>query len=224
MRRSAASERLSEFWDRMSAHAPFVPPAYLDPWRPMLNAFSAASAVTFRGSWLLHATGSPAFPLAPDGSIEALSFYDTRPLKATLEKLVDFDVINRKDVRLSLGSVNLRSGNSVYFDNAQMQIGPEHVMASGALPPGFPPVEVDGELYWDGGIVSNSPLWYIVDENFRLGALVLQVDVFSGAGEMPQNLRQVQERVKDIQYAKQDGASTRRASGKSKAFAAHCVV
>ncbi|KJK23034.1 membrane protein [Burkholderiaceae bacterium 16] len=202
-------ERLSEFWDRMSAHAPFIPPAYLDPWRPMLNVFSAASSVTFGVPGFFTPRVPPPF-LAPDGSIEALSFYDTRPLKATLEKLVDFDLINRKDVRLSLGSVNLRSGNSVYFDNAQMQIGPEHVMASGALPPGFPPVEVNGELYWDGGIVSNSPLWYIVDENFRLGALVLQVDVFSGAGEMPQNLRQVQERVKDIQYASKTRFNTTR--------------
>jgi NTE family protein len=193
-------ERLGEFWDRISAHAPFIPPASFDPLRPMMNVFSAASAETFGVPGFFVPRVPPPF-LAPEGGIEALSFYDTWPLRETLEKLVDFEMINRKDVRLSLGAVNLRSGNSIYFDNQKMQLGPEHVMASGALPPGFPPVDVNGELYWDGGIVSNTPLWYVVDENYRLGALVLQVDVFSGAGDTPQNLRQVQERVKDIQYA-----------------------
>ena len=193
-------ERLGEFWDRISAHTPFMPPAYLEHLRPMMNAFSAASAVTFGVPGFFSPRVPPPF-VSPDGSIEALSFYDTRPLRDTLEQLVDFDLINRKDVRLSLGAVNVRSGNSVYFDNTQMRLGPEHVMASGALPPGFPPVQVGGELYWDGGIVSNTPLWYVVDEGYRLNALVLQVDVFSGAGEMPQNLREAQGRVKDIQYA-----------------------
>jgi NTE family protein len=136
-----------------------------------------------------------------EGSLGALSFYDTQPLKATLEELVDFDLINRKRVRLSLGAVNLCSGESVFFDNTTTRIGPEHVMASGALPPGFPPVNVDGKWYWDGGISSNTPLWYVVDEDDRTSAVVVQVDVFSGAGEMPRNLHQVQERVKDLQYA-----------------------
>lgn len=175
----------------------------------MLNAFSAASSLTFGlPGFFLPRTPSPL--MAPDGSIGALSFYDTRPLKDTLLKLVDFDMINRKDVRLSLGTVDVRSGNSVYFDNSQTRIGPEHVMASGALPPGFPPVEVNGAFYWDGGIVSNTPLWYVVDEAYRMNALVLQVDVFSGAGAMPQNLRQVQERVKDIQYASKTRYNTTR--------------
>ena len=151
---------------------------------------------------------SPFF--APDGTIGALSFYDTAPLKATLEELVDFDLINRAEVRLSLGAVNLRNGNSVYFDNSKMKIGPEHVLASGALPPGFPPVEIDGELYWDGGIVSNSPLTYVSDENPLMSALIFQVDVFSGMGELPTNLAQVAERAKDIQYASKTRFNTDR--------------
>ncbi|MDW3684309.1 patatin-like phospholipase family protein [Cupriavidus sp. CV2] len=202
-------ERLGEFWDRISAHTPFMPPAYLEHLRPMMNVFSAASAVTFGVPGFFSPRVPPPF-LSPDGTIEALSYYDTRPLRDTLERLVDFELINRKDVRLSLGAVNVRSGNSVYFDNAQMRLGPEHVMASGALPPGFPPVEVGGELYWDGGIVSNTPLWYVVDEDYRMNALVLQVDVFSGAGEAPLNLRQAQERVKDIQYASKTRFNTNR--------------
>ncbi|WP_079500818.1 patatin-like phospholipase family protein [Paraburkholderia hospita] len=193
-------ERLREFWERMSAQASFMPPASLDPMRPLFNFLSAASAVTFGVPGFFAPRMPPPFMVA-DGSMAALSYYDTKPLRTTLEELVDFDRINRKEVRLSLGAVSVRSGNSVYFDNWKMRIGPEHVLASGALPPGFPPVEVDGELYWDGGIASNTPLWYVADEDYRMSALILQVDVFSGAGELPQNLHQVAERAKDIQYA-----------------------
>jgi NTE family protein len=168
--------------------------------RPLFNFLSAASAVTFGVPGFFAPRIPPPF-MAVDGSLAALSYYDTEPLRTTLEELVDFDRINRKEVRLSLGAVSVRSGNSVYFDNRKMRIGPEHVLASGALPPGFPPVEVDGELYWDGGIVSNTPLWYVADEDYRMSALIMQVDVFSGAGEVPLNLQQVAERAKDIQYA-----------------------
>jgi NTE family protein len=107
---------------------------------------------------------------------------------------------------VSIGAINtaLIAGNPLErrdFDNTKMPIRPEHVMASGALPPGFPPVNIDGELYWDGGIVSNSPLWYVTDEAYRADALIFQIDLFSGAGEPPQNIDQVQERAKDIQYS-----------------------
>jgi NTE family protein len=120
-------------------------------------------------------------------------------LRATLNELVDFDRINNGDVRISLGAVNVRTGESVYFDSAQDTIAASHVMASGALPPGFPPVEIDGEFYWDGGIMSNTPLQYVC-EDFRISALVVAVDLFSGKGELPENLNQAMERAKDIQY------------------------
>ena len=129
----------------------------------------------------------------------ALSYYDTEPLRDTLEELVDFGRINGGDIRLSLGVVNARSGESVYFDTESHQINASHVMASGALPPGFPPVEIDGEFYFDGGIMSNTPLQYAA-QDFRQNALIVQVDLFSGLGELPKNLAQVQERVKDIQF------------------------
>ena len=106
--------------------------------------------------------------------------------------------------------MSLSSGNSVYFDNTQRRIGPEHVMASGALPPGFPPVEIDGDLYWDGGIVSNSPLTYVADECHGESALVFQVDVFSAAGPPPENLAHAAERVKDIQYSSKARFNTER--------------
>jgi NTE family protein len=193
-------ERLREFWDRSSAHLPFSLPARLAMLRPHVNRAQAA---------LVFAFGVPGFfvprPVPPmftrEGTMSALSYYDTGALKATLEELVDFDFINSKQVRLSLGAVNVKTGHSQYFDNAKMELRPEHVMASGALPPGFPPVNIDGELYWDGGIVSNSPLIYVEDEADRDDALVFQVDVFSAEGALPSNLDQVNERLKDIQYS-----------------------
>ncbi|MET0583067.1 MAG: patatin-like phospholipase family protein [Pseudoxanthomonas sp.] len=193
-------ERLREFWERVSANSPAMLPPMFDALRPMFNRASAASALTLG----IPGFFSPRFPppaLAPDGTPGALSYYDTAPLKATLEQLVDFDLINQKRVRLSLGAVDVRTGDSVYFDNTKTRICPEHVMASGALPPGFPPVEIDGALYWDGGIVSNTPLWYVLDEDPRMNALIFQVDLFSASARAPRNLSQVQERQKDIQYS-----------------------
>ena len=192
--------RLREFWGRVSSNSPVILPPSFDVMRPMMNRMSAASALMVG----IPGFFTPRFPppsMAPDGTVGALSYYDTSPLKATLEELVDFDLINLKRVRLSLGAVNVRTGASVYFDNTKIKIRPEHVMASGALPPGFPPVEIDGEIYWDGGIVSNTPLWYVMDEDPHMDALIYQVDLFSAAGEAPKNLLQVQERQKDIQYS-----------------------
>jgi NTE family protein len=193
-------ERLRTFWDRVSSYAPLAPPAWLDAMRPALNNLSASAVMSF---------GIPAFfvPRVPppffaaDNTPGALSFYDTSPLKRTLEELVDFDLINRRTVRLSLGAVNVREGRSVYFDNSRTRLGADHVLASGSLPPGFPPITIDGESYWDGGIVSNSPLTYVADEKPRTRVLIIEVDVFNAKGEMPRNLDQVMERAKDIQYA-----------------------
>src|SRR5262245_29730191 len=109
------------------------------------------------------------------------SYYSTAALKSTLEQLVDFDRINNaKGVRLSVGAVNVHTGRFAYFDSAEITIRPEHVMASGSLPPGFPPVEIDGEYYWDGGLVSNTPLQYVLDYYPRRSRLTFQVDVFQG--------------------------------------------
>jgi NTE family protein len=192
-------ERLREFWERMSAQSPIVLPSSLELMRPMMNEMSAATAAMFGIPGFFSPRLVPPY-MALEGATSALSIYDTQPLKATLQDLANFDLINRKEVRLSLGAVNVRTGQSVYFDNHNTTITPEHVMASGALPPAFPPVEIDGELYWDGGIVSNTPLWHVL-EDFRVSALIFQVDVFSGAGDVPLNIAQVQERTKDIQYA-----------------------
>ncbi len=149
-------------------------------------------------------------PFAPGfGNPSQVSFYDTAPLKDTLERLVDFDRINHRDgIRLSLGATNVGTGNFVFFDNKHMQIRPEHVMASGALPPGFPAVEIDGEYYWDGGCVSNTPLLYIMTETERLNTLVFQVDLWSAHGKLPTNIFEIAERQKDIQYSSRTRAIT----------------
>ena len=182
--------------------------------RPALNYWSAGVVATF---------GSPGFfvPRVPspllivNGDPASVSFYDTTPLRETLEELVDFDLINRGDVRVSLGAVNVHTGASVYFDNRRMRIGPEHVLASGALPPGFPAVKIDGEYYWDGGIVSNTPLTYVWDECPLTTALIVQVDLFKALGDLPANLNDVLERQKDIQYSSKQrfGTETARRLG-----------
>lgn len=193
-------ERLRAFWERISSYAPLTYPDWLDPLRPTFNFMSAGIVATF---------GSPGFfvPRVPppvfalNGEPETVSFYDVSPLRKTLEELVDFDLINRRKVRISLGAVNVRTGASVYFDNEKTRIGPEHVMASGALPPGFPAIRIDGECYWDGGIVSNTPLTYVWDEKPSKSALIVTVDLFKAMGDLPNNLSEVLERQKDIQYA-----------------------
>ena len=202
-------ERLAEFWDLVSSASPMILPASFDLLRPSLNRLSANASAAF-GVPAFFAPRMPPPYLVPDGTIGALSLYDTEPLKATLERLVDFDLINSKQVRFSIGAVNVRTGNSIYFDNREITIEPEHVMASGALPPGFPPVMIGGEPYWDGGIVSNTPLFYVLDDAPRMNALIMQVDLFSAVGDVPVNLDQVLERAKDIRYSSKTRFNTKR--------------
>jgi len=201
-------EHLREFWDRVSSSMPLVTPAELDPLRMTLNRLSAASAATFGVPGFYVPRQPPAF-LAPEGTPEALSVYDTSPLRETLQELVDFDLLARKGVRLSVGAVDVHTGNSVYFDNQDLRLRPEHVMASGSLPPGFPPTVIDGAHYWDGGLVSNSPLMYVFDVSPRINALIVQVDLFNATGEVPTNLDQVLERAKDIQFSSKTRLNTR---------------
>ena len=196
-------DRLRAFWDEVTSnHA---------PWPPLATGFSefdrrvgAASAVLL---------GQPGFfnPWPPADWLlgrPRVSYYDTAPLKRTLERLIDFDLINSKTVRFSVGAVNVRTGNFAYFDNARTHIRVEHVMAGGALPPGFEAIEIDGEFYWDGGLVSNTPLQYVLEENPRRSHLVFQIDLFPAHGPIPENLDQVGERDKDIRYSSRTRAAT----------------
>lgn len=206
-------ERLREFWDTICQPAGLATLPALGirnglamlPMSPALETWAAsmsAMAALWQGQtgffepWLT----SP-FMLA-DGSANATSFYDTRPLIQTLERLVDFDRINQDpDTRLTVGATDVESGNFRYFDSRDTRIGPEHILASGSLPPAFAPVEIDGRFYWDGGIVSNTPLEHILDEWPRNDTLAFQVDLWSARGEFPQTMMDVLERTKDIQFS-----------------------
>jgi NTE family protein len=204
--------RLQQFWERVSSGFPLVVPAPFDLVRMEFNRWSASSSMAF-GVPGFFSLRVPPPQFNPDGTPGALSIYDTSPLRETLRELVNFDLINERKTRFSVGAVDVRSGNSVYFDNDDPDLifGPQHVMASGALPPGLPPVKVKDVAYWDGGLVSNSPLWYVLDDCSLLNALVLQVDLFSARGTMPRNLDQVLERAKDIQYSSKTRFNTSRA-------------
>ena len=199
-------ERLHDFWQLVSSAAAQRLPTWIGD-RAWLNQWSAGAAALFGIPGFFEPRHTPA--LLMGGAAPVLSYYDTAPLKATLEKLVDFDRINDSGMRFSVGAVNVRSGNSIYFDNTVQRIGPEHIMASGALPPGFAPVHIDGEDYWDGGIVSNTPLQYVLDTHPRSEPLmVLQVDLFSARGAMPRTLAETQERQKDITYSSRTRMNT----------------
>ncbi len=144
----------------------------------------------------------------PPGSAEALSYYDVAPLKATLERLVDFDRINAGEMRFSVGAVNVRTGNFAYFDTTTHKIGPAHVVASGSLPPGFPATEIDGEHYWDGGIVSNTPLQWVLDSSPRQDTLAFQVDLWNARGALPRDLNEADLRQKEIRFSSRTRAGT----------------
>jgi NTE family protein len=153
----------------------------------------------------------PRFPpplLWPSHDAGKVSYYDTTVLKATLERLVDFDRINSGKMRFSVGAVNVRTGNFAYFDNTKDRIGPAHIMASGSLPPGFPATEIDGEYYWDGGLVSNTPLQWVLENRPRLDTLAFQVDLWSARGLVPSDLTAVDVRQKEIVYSSRTRAAT----------------
>ncbi len=206
-------ERLREFWDTVS-NFPFAPPALPEPLhrydgaRDAVNETNATIAMLF-GVAGFFAPRVPAAPFQPPGTPGAISYYDTEPLKKTLERLVDFDLLNSGKVRLSVGAVSVTSGNFRYFDTSHRGVlDARHIMASGALPPGFPPIEIDGDFYWDGGIVSNTPLQYVLDQPGRRSRLVFQVDLFAARGEMPKNLGEANEREKDIRFSSRTRLNT----------------
>lgn len=204
--------RLKEFWEMVSAPIPWNPLLKTDHGRSAFNEASAALIATFGVPGFFTPRVPPA-PLWPPGSPQSQSYYDTTPLKKTLERLVDFDRINDLKTRLSVGAVSVTTGNFRYFDNLEFKklgkkIGPEHIMASGALPPGFPSIEIEGEHYWDGGIASNTPLDYVLDQESRQDLLIFQVDLFSARGPLPHSLLEAAEREKDIRFSSRTRMNT----------------
>jgi NTE family protein len=208
-------DRLREFWETICA-APFGWPANGGLIGGLPFAFDLHSARNTAAAMRALFMGQggffkPRFPppflsfFPGDG---ATSFYDTAPLRDTLERLLDFDLLNSGQVRISVGAVNVRTGNLVYFDTAERRLRPEHFMASGALPPGFPAIEIDGEYYWDGGMVSNTPLSRVLSSEPRRDTLTFQVDLWPARGRLPYGLLDVASRQKDIQYSSRTRAIT----------------
>ena len=205
-------DRLKEFWQMVSAPVPWNPVLKGDRSRTAFNEASAAIIATF-GVPGFFAPRVPPAPLWPQGSPQSQSYYDTSPLRKTLERLVDFDRINDLECRLSVGAVSVTTGNFRYFDNLEFRrqgkwIGPEHIMASGALPPGFPSIVIEGEHYWDGGISSNTPLDYVLDTETSKDLLIFQVDLFSARGPLPETLLEAAEREKDIRFSSRTRMNT----------------
>ncbi len=209
-------ERLRQFWEAVCPPDPLLSSLVdLDNLpMPALAAIGqmAAARALVSGQPNFFRPRLPSPFLAPPGEPSATSFYDTAPLRDTLLQLVDFDRINHAgEIRLSVGAVQVRTGNFVYFDTGHRseqhrgghfcRIRPEHIMASGALPPGFPAVEIEGEAYWDGGLVSNTPLEYVFDDQPRQDRVIVQVDLWSAHGLAPRTIGDVLERDKDIRYS-----------------------
>jgi NTE family protein len=208
----ARVEKLREFWEAVSTPPLGVPHLASidindDTIHRVINQTRALGIMMF---------GAPHFfkprPLSPlfwpSPNADQLSFYDVAPLKATLERLVDFDRLNAGAMRFSVGAVNVKTANFVYFDSTTHRIGPAHIIASGSLPPGFPATEIDGEYYWDGGLVSNTPLQWVLDSRPRLDTLAFQIDLWSARGELPLNLGDAEVRLKEIQFSSRTRAAT----------------
>jgi NTE family protein len=202
-------ERLRDFWETVTAPPVRIPNfpwftelawngnAHTRYWANRMSAFST----------MLH--GAPGFfsprPLPPLNSTadspEAVSYYDITPLKQTLSRLVDFDLINDDSMRFTVLATNVRSGERAYFENREQEIGSAHILASASLPPSFPPTEIDGEYFWDGGVISNSPMQFVIDNRGRHTALVFQVDLWDENGEVPLDIPSANLRAMEIHSA-----------------------
>jgi len=193
-------DRLRDFWETVSERKIWLFTPEGDVFRRLRNQVSSMMTMT---------TGLPGFfklrnanPwLQLSGASGATSFYDTDELRYTLDRLIDWDVLNNRERRLSVGAVNVSTGNFRYFDSEIEVLGPQHIMASGALPPAFPAVLIENEYYWDGGIVSNTPLQYLLEQEDVHDTLVFQVDLFSSRGILPRDMGDVLARHKDIMYS-----------------------
>jgi NTE family protein len=189
---------LKEFWNRVTHH---------QPWHFWPTHAPFAQALSY---WSILSGGLPRFfepnPQAFMGphtrlGAEEAAYYSTAPLTKTLKKLVDFTLVNEKGPRLTVGAAHVRTSQMRYFDSRKETIDLRHVMASGALPPAFPAVRIDDDLYWDGGILSNTPTEIVFEDNPRKNSLILAVHMWNPMGQEPETIWQVMHRQKDIQYS-----------------------
>ena len=192
-------DRLNEFWDSIS----WPDFQYFDnsdiKTEVIHNKISSMQGFIF-GQPNFFSPRVPGPQFHPDGTVEATSYYDTKPVIETLDRFVDFKRINSGKTRLILGATRVKDGELVFFDSEKIKIGPEHVVASGSMPPGFPGTRIDGDLYWDGGCVSNTPVDGIFNAKPAVDTLVFMIDLFNPVGKEPSNLDDVTIRSKDILY------------------------
>jgi len=199
-------EKLCEFWSRVQ-NDQFVPgglPAWL--------ASATRNALAISGGVPAFFSPNPLAFMSPHHRLgaESAGYYSVEPLRRTLEELVDFDQLNNGGTRITVGASSVRTAEMRYFDSRDMPLGVEHIMASGALPPGFPPVRIDGELYWDGGILSNTPVEVVFDDNPRRNSLVFAVHIWNPHGPEPETIWEVMNRQKDVQYSSRAHAQIKR--------------
>jgi NTE family protein len=199
-------DRLREFWKRVE-HSPGLS-NFMPAWMAATarNAVAVTNGVPSFFQPQFAAFLSPHVPLGPD----AAGYYTTRPLMETLEELIDFDQLNAGDVRLTVGASKVSNSEMVYFDSREQTLDVRHIMASGALPPAFPAVRIDGELYWDGGILSNTPVEVVFDDNPRRSSLVFAVHIWNPHGPEPRSIWEVMNRQKDLQYSSRSTAQIKR--------------
>jgi NTE family protein len=202
-------EKLREFWEAITKPQIAFPNI---PWLPDLSLSENPLTRYWINKISTLATmmqGVPGFFSArpfppvnsPAESPSLVSYYDISPLKTTLGKLVDFDLINSKSMRLSVGAANVQTGASTYFNNDERPISMLHILASASLPPGFPPTEINGEYYWDGAVVSNTPMQHVIDTRQRDSALIFQVDLWDPNGEVPLDIPSAFLRATEIHSA-----------------------
>ena len=191
--------QLRKFWERSAGVLPSFPIWQDDLSRELLHLWSAGVVATVGVPGFFSPRFLSPFFAMPE-TPEALSFYDSSALADTLDELIDWDLLNNGPVRLAVGAVEIESGNFHYFDTAHERLDARHIMASGALPPGLPPVDIDGKLWWDGGLVSNTPLQHVLDTQ-DAPCLVFQVDLFSASDVRPHNIMDVMAREKEIRFS-----------------------
>jgi NTE family protein len=192
-------DRLREFWDRIERKPTWAEALFAGMagnaaayWTTIFNGVSGYYAPNSALAWggLNHPVG-----------VERAAIYTIEDLRKTVTEVVDFEYLNAKRTRLTVGAVNVRTGKMHYFDSRELPITLDHVLASGALPPGFPAIRIDGDPYWDGGLYSNTPIEVVFDDNPRRDSVVFSVQIFPIAGPEPESVWEVMSRQLDIQYA-----------------------
>lgn len=200
---------LAEFWKTISTedsvveHMQNLNPFMTESLRKMLSGIDTQQTL-MKGQYGFFKPRNNPFSLvgkALHQNMEDLSYYDTSALKETLLKYVDFDLINNGNIRISLGVVKVDSGEFMYFDNTKEVLTPEHFMASGALPPGFPAIKINGDYYWDGGISNNSAINKLTEESLKENWTVYQIDLWRNEHVLPSNFDEMNQRLRDIQFA-----------------------